>query len=177
MKKFLGVITILAVIFAAGAAFSASKAPELEGGGKISVFILVDRGITNNMNDRQERAQNDIGDWMGDDLVKMFNKAGYEATLIEKRNEYTPGPGKYLLKATIVNYDPGSKAARMFVGYGAGAASMDMRYELSGKGESLLNYEDGVGSGRDWRYVARKLNDTAMKRVTEKMNEMHKKGE
>ena len=104
----------------------------------------------------------------------MLNKAGYEATLIQKQNEYTPGVGKYLLKATIVKYDPGSTAARVIVGFGAGAASMDMRYELSGKGESLLKYDDGVGSGRDWRNVARKLNENTLKRVTEKMNEMHK---
>ena len=52
---------------------------------------------------------------------------------------------------------------------------MDMRYELSGSGDkSLLNYDDGVGSGRDWRNVARKLNENTLKRVTEKMNEMHR---
>lgn len=176
MKKFLGVITILAVIFAAGVAFSGPKAPSL-GGEKISIFVLLDRGITDGMNARQEKAQNDIGDWMGNDLVRMLNKAGYEATLIQKRNEYTPEAGKYLLKGTIVKYDPGSTAARVIVGFGAGAASMDMHYELSGKGESLLNYDDGVGSGRDWRNVARKLNENTLKRVTEKMNEMHKKGD
>lgn len=176
MKKFLGVITILAVIFAAGVAFSGPKAPSL-GGEKISIFVLLDRGITDGMNARQERAQNDIGDWMGNDLVKMLNKAGYEATLIQKQNEYTPEAGEYLLKATIVKYDPGSTAARVIVGFGAGSASMDMHYELSGKGESLLKYDDGVGSSMDWKRVARKLNENALKRVTEKMNEMHKKGD
>jgi len=59
----------------------------------------------------------------------------------------------------------------MIVGFGAGAVSMDISYELlNSKSKVILTKTDGVGSSGDWRRVARKLNENITKEVTQKIN-------
>jgi len=109
-----------------------------------------------------------LNDFMGKDLVRMLGKAGYEASLIADRNQYTKGT--YLLKVTIIKYNPGSKAARIVVGFGAGAVSLNTRFELFAPGGNLLVSDDhGVGSSMDWTSCARKLNKQTVEAVSGKL--------
>ncbi len=140
--------------------------------GKASVlYVLVDRNTNKNMTDGEVKNRDQIGDWMDEDLVNLLEKKGYTTRLIRNRSEFKHAAGAYLLSVRITNYNPGSKAARMFVGYGAGAASMNTHYELYGSGASPILSDDlGVGSGRDWRNVIRKLNEQTIKAVSEKLS-------
>ncbi|MFO7665822.1 MAG: DUF4410 domain-containing protein [Desulfobacterales bacterium] len=132
---------------------------------KINVLMDIGRdGLAQAQIDQREQ----LNDFMGKDLVRMLNKAGYEASLIENRNQYTKGTS--LLKVTIVRYNAGSKAARIVVGFGAGATSLDTRYELfAPEGNLILSDEHGVGSSMDWTSCARKLNKQTVEAVTGKL--------
>jgi len=136
-------------------------------GRKPQINVLMDMGgdsLTQVQTDQREQ----LNDFMGKDLVRMLSKAGYEASLIANRNQYAKGT--YLLKVTIVRYNPGSKAARIVVGFGAGAVSLDTRYELFAPGENLLvSDEHGVGSSLDWTSCARKLNGQTVEAVSRRL--------
>lgn len=162
-------IIMLALILAIGSVTGAMAESEAEAR-KTSIFFLLDRGDPATMNEKQYENRKDVGAYMEKDLVNMLKKKKYEPTLIQKPEDYTPGPGKYLLLVKIVSYNPGSKATRIMVGFGAGATSLDIHYELTGEGaEPLISKDDGVGSSRDWRNCARKLNENMMKEVSEKL--------
>lgn len=164
-------VALMAAVLVVGPAASA-KAPMTAGGEKIKIFLLSDRGDPKTMTDQQFNQRNQVHAWMERDLIKILNKGGYEASLVRNRGEYKPGPGRYLLSVKIVSYNPGSKAARMFVGFGAGVTSLNNHYELFGKAKKpILAYDDGVGSSRDWKNCARKLNKNAIKRVSEKLRQ------
>ena len=110
---------------------------------------------------------------MDKDLVRVFAryaKSGYQAKLIEKRSDFTSGPNDYLLNVKITEYLPGSKAARIIVGYGAGGVTLKIHYELFADGtRSILNKDDSTYSGREWINAARKLNQNIAEAVTAKI--------
>jgi len=137
-----------------------------------ALFVLVDRGIETSFTDYQVQNRNQVGEYMDRDLPMVLKKAGFNARLISTRSEYQGAAGTYLLTVKITNYNPGSQAARMVVGFGAGAASMDTHYELYGSdSKSLLSDNQSVGSGRDWRNVIRKINELTAKALAKKVNE------
>ncbi|MBU1182871.1 MAG: DUF4410 domain-containing protein [Pseudomonadota bacterium] len=136
-------------------------------GKNLKISVLMDTGDDNIALEKIDQREQ-LNDWMGRDLVAMLNKAGYEAALIENSGQYKKGT--YLLKVTIVKYSAGSKAARIIVGYGAGAVSLDTKYELfAPDGNRILSDAHGVGSGRDWTYCARKLNKQTVDAVSDKI--------
>ena len=162
-------MTIMTVVVLSCAAH-VQQAPKAASGKGISIYVLIDRGIQKSFTDYQIKNREQVGDFMDQDLPRVLNDAGYVAKLIQKRSEYKPAQDAYLLTVKITNYNPGAKAARMFVGYGAGAASMETHYELYGKGaKALTEGKQGVGSGRDWRNVIRKINELTVDAVTEKL--------
>ena len=173
MRRFWTIAVGLVVMLAAGLACKEkTKATTLAGGEKISICVLSDRGKTSAMTEDQRKSRDQVGEIMEPDLIRILNSAGYEAKLVQKSDECSLGKGKYLLKVTIVSYNPGSKAARILVGYGAGATSQNNHYELIGEGgKTILAYDDGVGSSRDWRNSIRKLNENTSERITQKLNE------
>ncbi len=135
-----------------------------------TIYVLMDDGVGENFEARQAKAQRQLGDWMKQDLVRVFGryaKEGYEAEGIEKRADFKSQPNTYLLSAKIVEYRAGSKATRMFVGYGAGGVTLKIHYELFGAGaKAILSKDDSVFSGREWVNAARKLNENMAKAVT-----------
>lgn len=171
MKKQLIALTVFfATIFSIGLI---NPAKALENNAKTTICILFDSGVTEALEARQAKAQTQVSEWMNDDLVRVFARyaeSGYQGKLIEKRKDFTPAPNNYLLTVKITEYHAGSKAARMFVGYGAGGTSLKVHYELYADGKNaILTKDDGVFSGREWLNSARKLNENITKAVTEKL--------
>jgi hypothetical protein len=146
----------------------AEKMPVAISAGKnLKISVLVDTG-DDNLSQVKIDQREQLNDFMGKDLVRLLNKAGYEAILIENSGQYKKGT--YLLKVTIIKYNSGSKAARIVVGFGAGAASLDTRYELfAPEGNRILSDEHGVGSSLDWTSCARKLNKQTVDAVSDKL--------
>ena len=85
---------------------------------------MIDRNIKPDQREDKAKAQRQIGDWMERDLANVLKKRlKYKAVVIAKDSEFQAGPSNYLLKIKIVKYNPGSHAARAFVGFGAGAGT------------------------------------------------------
>ncbi len=162
--------TLAALVFSC--APHAAKAPKAASNKGITIYVLIDRGIEKSFTDYQIKNRDQVGEYMERDLPYVLDKSGYNAKLITRRSAYKPAQDAYLLTVRITDYNPGAKAARMFVGYGAGAASMNTHYELHGRGpNALLKGDPGVGSGRDWRNVIRKINEITVTAVSEKLGE------
>jgi hypothetical protein len=178
MKKlrllFLMALTGLAIVGCIGPQV---KAPTRAGGGGYTIAVLSDRGVTPELDPDRANQYNQVGAWMEQDLLRMLRKAGYQARLIGSRGEFSGANGEYLLSVRIVTYRPGSKAARMVVGFGAGATSLDTHYELYGAGPQPLLAEDhGVGSSIDWYQVVQKLNQQMVDAVSRKLAETGGRG-
>jgi hypothetical protein len=147
-----------------------SKGPTTPSGDPLAILAFFDRG-TAGMAPEKIQQVDQLANWMEPDLIRILNNYGYAATQVNDPN--TPvGPGRYLLRVRIVEYNAGSKAARMFVGYGAGAARLDTAFELIGPDGSV--YASGapsVASGRDWNYAARKVNEQTVTSVTARLRQ------
>jgi len=126
-------------------------------GGHERIAILLDPGT----NDRENLQ---MGTRMERDLKNVLDRRGdYNSRILRSRDEFKQGEGEYLLNVRIVRYNSGSKAARIIVGFGAGAASLDIHYEFSGpNGNILLSKDDGCGTSLDWQRLARKLNENML---------------
>ena len=160
-------LAVAVLVVAASLTVARAGAPKTADGGKIHISVLTDRNLTPDLAAKQVEQYNQVGEFMEKDLVATLAKAGYEAAPIQKKEEFTPGQGKYLLAWKIVRYSSGSKAARMVVGFGAGATSLDIHFTLSADGtQELLAKDDGVGSSRDWTFCCRKLDQNIEKAVS-----------
>lgn len=139
--------------------------------GKYSLSILMDPGVEG-LPANEAKSRQQISDWMGGDAVRVFagRGGGYKAQLITAKDQFKAGPDTLLLTVKIVKYNPGSKAARMIVGFGAGSCSLDIHYELRGAGKDpVLSADDGVGSSVEWNRLARKLNENMLRAVNAKL--------
>jgi len=165
MKKWLLGLLLVSLVSLAGYAADALAA------GNTTINILFDNGVTDKLSASQAKAQTQIGDFMKEDMVRVFEryeKNGFEAKLIDKEGDYKAAAGNELLKVKITNYNPGSKAARMMVGYGAGGVKLAIHYELIADGKTITSKDDDVYSGRDWRNAARKLNENTARAIADK---------
>jgi hypothetical protein len=105
-------------------------------------------------------------DWMDRDLLKIFKDAGYQPVLLKKMQDYRTDQGKLLI-IEVERFNPGSRAARAFVGFGAGSASLDVNYKLLDERSALLTeWRDGVGSSKGPTYCAQTLNRRALAKVS-----------
>lgn len=143
------------------------RAPAAPSGGSMTLSVVFDRGLDGKTEDQQNQL-NQLGEWMEQDLLRMARQGGYDARLVGPGDQLELGPGHYLLHILFVNYNPGSKAARMLVGFGAGSAALDIHYELRGAGQAVVLAQDhGRASAKDWNYIARKVNQDVMIAVSD----------
>lgn len=168
MLRSMFVYCLLAMALVVGAC--GGGAPTLPNGQPIAIMVFADRG-TAGMPPEKAQQIDQLAGWMEPDLMNILSKAGYGAVQVQDPN--TPvGPGRYLLRTRIVNYNAGSKAARMFVGFGAGAAKLDTAYELIGpNGQVYVNGAPSVASGRDWKNAARKVNQEVVNAVNGRLRQ------
>ena len=149
------------------------KAPQLADGSKITLFIYVDRGINEKTPDDKKAKLNELGEWMERDIVRTFKEGGYEVKLIESRGDYTYGKNEYLMTFEIDKYEPADAAYEAERGLGAGIVSIDAYAELfKDSDKPLLKRKDGVSSGRDWTYVAGKVNQKILPDMSERIHEL-----
>ena len=135
---------------------NSTKATFKEGAsGEISVLSL--RGDTSKMTNDQVVELKRVCAWMDRDIIKQLSRAGYTAKLQKNRSDFK-GPG-HLLIIDVDKFRPGNRAARAFVGFGAGGSSLDLKYQLFDSQKKLVNeWKDGVGSSKGGTYCAQTLN-------------------
>ena len=117
------------------------------------------------MESRQWKYRNEVGTYLEADLVNRLNRTGYQARLIQSEKEYQAGDDSYLLSTEITSYNPGSSVARIMVGYGAGACSLDMLYVVTNGKNVLQEWTDGIGTSGDWRRLPRALDDKLVRKL------------
>ena len=171
MKKLIFALSlVLWTVASIGCATRAAKIPLTASGQKVQIQFLCDRGDPAAMESRQFQYRQEIGTFMERDLLTRLTRSGYDASQIQKREEFKAGADRYLLTVKIVSYNPGSTAARMMVGYGAGAASLNKEYQLFGADpQPILEWKDGCGTSEHWSKLPRKLNANTVKKITEKL--------
>ncbi|MDT8389236.1 MAG: DUF4410 domain-containing protein [Lentisphaeria bacterium] len=161
MKWLLGCcLSMTALMILSGCAGSGGKAVPLTATGvPIHIDVLSDRGDPSTMEEKQWRYRNEVGAYMEPNLVRRLGDYKFSSALIQQESDFKKQPGTYLLKVSITSYNPGSAAARIMVGYGAGACSLDCEYELiDAQGQSLMKWTDGIGTSGDWRRLPVALN-------------------
>ena len=134
--------------------------------GEMSVLSL--RGDTSKLTHDQVVELERVGKWMDRDIIKQLKRAGFKAKLIKERKDFK-GAG-HLLIIDVAKFKAGNRAARAFIGFGAGASSLDLKYNLlDSHGKSLATWNDGAGSSRGGTYCAQTLNRHVIKKLKEIM--------
>ena len=130
-----------------------------------AIQVLFDRGLEGKT-DAQKTQLNQVGDYFESYFCRLFTEAGYTVTKITSRDQFDPASGQYLLTVKTVNYNPGSKAARILVGMGAGVTTLKIHYELFGADKDALIAKDQErGSSRDWQFLCKTLSKDTLKEV------------
>jgi hypothetical protein len=159
--------SLLIALAGCGASVKAPRAPD---GGPTKVQVVVDMGYAGKTEDQANQLKQ-VEDFLKPDLMSRLTDVGYSAEYIAAREQFTAGPGKVLLVVTVLNYNPGSKAARMLVGFGAGSAALDERFELFADGATaLLSQDNGRASSKDWTDICRRTNKDMVIAITNKLN-------
>ena len=170
MVKSLRILLLLAVSsILLVACWPTPKSGPTAQGKPIPIFLVVDPGIEKSFTDYQVKNRKQTSAWMEKDMEKMLKKAGYAGYVISRRSDYKAAPGTYLLTVKITNYNPGAKAARMYIGYGVGAASMKVHYELHKGQHQILADDTGAGTGGEWQKALRKIEVTTIDAVSAKL--------
>lgn len=129
------------------------------------ITVLTLDGDVSGLTADQARELGNTVSWMDRDIIKNLNKAGFRAVLIKSIHDHKAEMGKLLI-AEVERFNAGNRAARTLVGFGAGAASLDLRYKLlDEKGGTLAEWRDGVGSSKGATYCAETLNKRAVDKV------------
>jgi len=161
-----GVVFIIAVLIAGCAA----KAPVVQDGKQVAMFVLPDRGIRDGMQENERNDRNEVGQFMEEDLINSLSHEGYHATLIQNRNQYAQGSAAYLVFVKINELHLVGKASRFWLGHAGGPTILNAHYEVSGSDNKLtLAYDDVDSTIRDWSISPRELNH----RFVEKINDTH----
>ncbi len=147
--------TLLAVSVLGLTACASQRAARAPDGSPYTLEVYFDRN--SELVNRDQVAQ--VVGFMEPDLHSILLAAGFQLVMSENPETFVPGPNRFLLIIKVVDYKPGSKAARILVGFGAGALVLDTQHLLyRGPKQLLLQGTGSVGSGRDWNHAARKLN-------------------
>jgi hypothetical protein len=149
------------LVFLLAACGGRQGAPTLPNGQKLAIMVFLDRTVAPETPPEKQQQLQQVQDWMEPDLLSLLRDAGYDAAAISGMDAAgASAPGRYTLRVQILNYNGGSKAARMFVGWGAGSARLDTHFELVGpNGQAYVSGSPGVSTSRaDWQHVARKVN-------------------
>lgn len=126
-----------------------------------AIDILIEPGDSAQLTPKQYEQRLDLKNYMVRTLPVKMQRHGIEGRIIGEKSDYA-GEGRQLLVVRYVRYNPGATAARIIVGFGAGAASLDVSCELLDGDRQLLAWEDGCGTSEHWQRLVNKLNDNAV---------------
>ena len=134
-------------------AFAAAAGPAID--------ILIEPGDSAQLTPKQVEQRLDLKNYMVRTLPVKLGRHGIEGRIIGEKDDYA-GEGRQLLVVRYERYNPGATAARSIVGFGAGAASLDISCELLDGDRQILAWEDGCGTSEHWQRLVNKLNDNTV---------------
>lgn len=146
-------------------------APTMPNGKPLAVLVFMDRTLAPETPPEKASQLQEVADFMEPDLLAVLRDFGYDAAVAS--GAVSPVEGQYTLRVQITEYNGGSKAARMFVGFGAGAARLESHFELIGpNGASYTSGSPGASTGRtSWQRVVRKVNQEIVAAVNMRLRQ------
>jgi len=128
--------------------------------------VLIEEGKPNEMEQRQYAYRLELRNYMEKELPRRFARCGFDVHIIRQRSEYIGSiAGRHLLVVHYDSYNPGSTAARIAVGFGAGAASLDMSMTLFQGDTAALSWKDGCGTSEHWSRIINKLDENMARKL------------
>lgn len=149
---------------------SAGKA----GDEKRQIFVLLDRGISEEMIEGQAKERREVGDLLETDLLRALEEEDLAPSLVKSREEYSPKPETFFLSVVLKNYVPANKTSRLAAGFGEGVVTIEVRYELiRGKSKrAALTSDDGVTSAMGSERAVKDINEKIADVVADRIDEM-----
>lgn len=136
--------------------------------GRQALDVLIEEGTPAEMTEKQYGFRKELRAYMERDLPRRLARQGIDMRLITSPSQNTgAATDAPLLIIRYEAYNPGSSAARMWVGYGAGAASLDISMTLGKAGKEVQTWKDGCGTSQHWSRIINTLDDRLSKRVKE----------
>jgi len=136
--------------------------------GRLQLDVLIDEGNPAEMNEKQFGFRKELRTYMERDLPRKMARQGIDMRMITSLTQNTGTADQPpLLIIRYEAYNPGSSAARMWVGYGAGAASLDISMSLCKAGKEIQGWKDGCGTSQHWSRIVNTLDDRLTKRTRE----------
>jgi len=167
-KQFLSVAAV--AMIAAFMFGCAAKAPVMQDGKQVAIFVLSNRGIKADTKEDERKDRNEMGQFIEEDLVNSLKHDGYNTTQIQNQNQYVKGSTNYLATVRINDLRIVGRAARSFAGFTAGPTILKNHYEISGaSGKIALSYDDEDSTIHDWTNSPRELNQRFMTKINEKL--------
>jgi hypothetical protein len=171
MKKQVVAIAVVVAMIAAVGIGCAGKAPVMQDGKQVALFVLSDRGIKAGMKEEEVKDRNEMGQGMEEDMVRWMKREGYNGTLIQTRNQYVEGPSNYLVMVRINDLRLVGRAARQWTGMVAGPTTLKNHYEVSGTSNKVtLSYDDEESTFRDWMAAPQEMTIRLVTKINEKLN-------
>ncbi len=154
-------IVVLLTLMSVGCGHHSNVVSRVDAGaGAERIAVVVDPGLTAAMDGKAIAQYQQVADFMREDLILRLQRQGYKVERLKQSSDFTQGQGQRLLAVKIERYNPGSKAARIIVGMGAGSASLNISYSVTAEtGRTLVSTTDGVGSSRGWSFCCHTLNE------------------
>lgn len=151
-----------------GAAAATDRQPRASSLARLKLDVLIDEGNPAEMNEKQYGFRKELRAYMERDLPRKMARQGLDMRLLTSLSQNTGTAGSPpLLIIRYEAYNPGSSAARMWVGYGAGAASLDISLSLCNEGKEIQGWKDGCGTSQHWSRLINTLDDRLTKRTRE----------
>ncbi len=129
--------------------------------------VLIQEGDVSDMQTQQYKYRQELRAYMERDLPRRFSRYGFDVKILRQLSEHQSAEGRYLLTIHYDAYNPGSAAARYTVGFGAGAASLDLSATLQKNSAAELSWKDGCGTSGHWSRIVNKLDDNMAKKLRE----------
>lgn len=143
------------------------RSARVAAGPRRALDVLIEEGKPGEMEERQYRYRTEVRDYMQRELPRRFARYGIDARMIRDRGGYAPEGGRHLLVVKYLSYNPGSSAARIVVGFGAGAASLNIQASLYDGQQEILSWQDGCGTSGHWSRLVNKLDANMGARLRE----------
>jgi len=157
---------MLLVVVLLGGCRSGSKTATLPEGVPSDLTILSLGADTSELTADQVALLQQTINWMNRDMIRSFQRQGFNTTQITEENEFKGAGNSHLLKISITSHRMIPKGARMWGGMMAGSDRLNAHYDLvNASGKIVLSWDDVQASSKGGTYCARTLNRNATNKV------------
>ena len=129
------------------------------------------------MTDQEKAELNELGEYMEQEMMRVFSEGGYAVSKIADFDDFTHGKNEYLMTFVIDKYEPARLNAPEEQGFGEGGVAIDTYVELFGDSDQpRLKKRQGFSTSRGWKFCVQELNRITLPEVSERIHELQETG-